>query len=125
MSNPGKRSSRDRGLEAEVLACAHLERGGMRLLERNYRTPFGEIDLVMTHGPELVFVEVRLRRASSFGGAAASVDRRKRERLRASAEHYLQRHRQAARRPCRFDVVALSGPEDAPVIEWLPNAFDT
>ncbi len=125
MTEPRKPSTREQGLDAEEFACAHLERGGLRLLERNYRTPFGEIDLVMAHGAELVFVEVRLRRRSDFGGALASVDRRKRRRLRASAEHYLQRHGSARHRPCRFDVVALSGPADDPVIEWLPNAFET
>jgi putative endonuclease len=124
MKDPRKPSTREQGLSAEQLACAHLERRGLRLLERNYRTPFGEIDLVMQDGAALVFVEVRLRRGSDFGGPAASIDRRKRERLRASAQHYLQRQARAGRRPCRFDVVALTGPAAAPVIEWLPNAFE-
>ena len=60
----------DAGRTAEQLAAAFLERQGLTLLARNYRCRFGEIDLVMRDGDSVVFVEVRLRRSSAFGGAA-------------------------------------------------------
>ena len=63
----------------------------------------------MRDAKTLVFVEVRFRRSADYGGPAETVDRGKQGKLRASAEHYLQRHRGAAKQPCRFDVVALSG----------------
>jgi putative endonuclease len=124
MTAPKTSSSLSRGHSAEHRACRYLEDRGLALLERNYRTPFGEIDLVMEQDGTLVFVEVRLRRSNDFGGAAASVGAHKRRRLRASAQYYLQRHHAAAAHPCRFDVVALTGePADAR-LEWLPNAFE-
>ena len=107
------------GAQAEDLACAHLERAGLRLLTRNYRCPQGEVDLVMDDHDALVFVEVRYRRSSAFGTPAETVDRRKQARLLAAAGHYLLTH--AADRACRFDVVAVSG-RDAR-IEWLRAAF--
>lgn len=111
-----------RGEEAERLAADHLVAGGLSLLERNYRCRYGEIDLIMTEGDGLVFVEVRFRHHVQFGGPQASVDHRKQQKLLHSAEHYLQQHH-AHGRPCRFDVVAISGEGDGIKIEWLKNAF--
>jgi len=107
------------GAQAEDLACAHLERAGLKLLARNYRCPQGEIDLVMDDRDALVFVEVRYRRTNAFGTPAETVDRRKQARLLAAAGHYLLTH--SADRACRFDVVAVSG-RDAR-IDWLRDAF--
>ena len=107
------------GAQAEALACAHLERAGLRLLTRNYRCPQGEVDLVMDDRDTLVFVEVRYRRSDAFGTPAETVDRRKQARLRAAAGHYLLTH--SADRACRFDVVAVSGCDAR--IEWLRDAF--
>lgn len=110
-----------RGQEAEEAACAFLRKNGLRLLARNYRTPFGEIDLVMRDGDTLVFVEVRFRGRADFGQPAETVVAAKQRRLRATAEHYLQSVRGASKKPCRFDIVALSGATAS--IEWLRNAF--
>ena len=74
----------------------------------------------MHDGEVLVFVEVRYRHSSAFGSPAETVDRRKQARLRAAASHYLVKH--AIDRPCRFDVVAVSGGKAH--IEWLRDAFD-
>ena len=108
-----------RGGPDESLAAAFLERQGLKILERNYRCRFGEIDLVAAAGTVLIFVEVRARRSDEFGGAGASITAAKRRRLVATARHYLAAHR--SRRACRFDVVLLHGDERR--IEWLPNAF--
>lgn len=71
----------------------------------------------------LVFVEVRFRRNARYGGAAASIDQRKQKKLRATAEHYLQRAgQQQTSRACRFDVVLLENPPAAPC-KWIRNAF--
>ena len=107
------------GAQAEDLACAHLERAGLKLLARNFRHPQGEIDLVMEDRDTLVFVEVRYRRSNTFGTPAETVGRHKQARLRAAAGHYLVKH--AVDRICRFDVVAVSNNE--PRVEWLRDAF--
>ena len=111
------------GHNAENRACEHLGRHGLTLIERNYRAPFGEIDLIMQDQQTVVFVEVRYRRSQEYGTPAETIDRRKQAKLRATAAHYLQRHKSAARRPCRFDVVAVSGSAGEERIQWLPNAF--
>jgi putative endonuclease len=115
----GKRTGKQlQGQAGEDQALAYLERNGLRLLERNFRCKGGEIDLVMEEGATLVFVEVRKRAASAFGGAAASVGARKQARLIVAAQRYLQRYRLPP--PCRFDVVAIDGA----TLDWLRNAID-
>jgi putative endonuclease len=111
------------GRNAEHRACEHLGSYGLTLIERNYRAPFGEIDLIMEHQHTIVFVEVRYRRSQDYGTPAETINPRKQAKLRATAAHYLQRHKSAARRPCRFDVVAVSGGAGEERIEWLQNAF--
>jgi putative endonuclease len=95
----------------------------LRLVARNVRSPFGEIDLVMEDSETLIFVEVRYRNTQRFGGPLESVDWRKQRKLRATAEHFLQRHAKLARRPCRFDVVAVTTGQGSPEVEWIPDAF--
>lgn len=112
---------RSSGPGAEQLASAFLQQKGLRLIDKNYRTRYGEIDLIMSDGSELVFVEVRLRRNAFFGGGADSVTQKKRLRIVAAAKQYLQSY---PRMPaCRFDVIALNA-LDANHIEWIRNAFD-
>ena len=108
-----------RGRVAEDIALKFLEEHGLRLVKRNYYCRFGEIDLVMRQGLTLVFVEVRLRNSSRFGGAGESITARKRQRLRAAARHYMAAHREIP--ACRFDAVLLEG--DKPPC-WIENAFD-
>lgn len=109
---------RDRGQTAEDTARRHLEANGLRLLDRNFRARRGEIDLVMEDGYVLVFVEVRYRADPSRGSALESVGATKQRRLIHAATAYLQQHRPD--RPCRFDVVAITGE----TLEWVANAFD-
>ncbi len=110
---------------AEGRALAHLQRQGLRLVERNYRVAQGpqarggEIDLIMQAGDgTLVFVEVRSRRNSHFGGAAASITPFKQQRIIYAAQCFLMRYRSA--RACRFDIVAIEGAS----LQWIPAAFD-
>jgi len=107
------------GRTAERLAARFLEARGLVILERNFRCRAGEVDLIARDGDTLVFVEVRLRSGSGFGGAAASVDARKRTKVLRAARYYLAGQPE---RPCRCDVVALDGPGPAR-IEWIRDAF--
>lgn len=113
-------SRRDRGDQAERTARRHLEQHGLRCLATNHRCRWGEIDLVMRDGDTLVFVEVRYRGSERFGGATASIDRGKRQRLCRAAADYLARLR--GRPPAvRFDIVALAPGQR---IEWISDAFE-
>jgi len=113
------------GRHAEQLAEKYLQQQGLKLLQRNYRCRGGEIDLVMTDRDALVFVEVRYRKHQCFGGAMASVDRHKQQRLLRAAQHYLQRHRNSDM-ACRFDVVAVSpGQDGAHALQWITNAIES
>ena len=114
------RSARARsGAAAEAAAAAFLAERGLSLIRANYRCRFGEIDLVLRDGATLVFAEVRLRTRSEFGGAAGSIDARKRARIIAAARHYLAGKPEV---PCRFDAVLLDRLAP-PRIEWIRDAF--
>ena len=119
---------RIRGDAVEAAALAHLQARGLRLISRNAAARDGEVDLVMLDahardGHAVVFVEVRYRASSAFGGGLASVDAGKRRRLVRAAQAFLQRHPEHADAPCRFDVVVASGDPATPVLEWLQDAF--
>jgi putative endonuclease len=105
---------------AEDRAAAWLQRKGLRVIERNWRCRAGEIDLVLRDGAVIVIAEVRLRTGGRYGGAAESIDRRKRAHLIAAAQLYLLRHPNSC---CRFDAVLMSG-KDGENIEWIRNAFE-
>ena len=110
------------GDQAEALTAAYLERNGLRILERNYRARGGELDLIALDGETLVFVEVRYRKSARFGGAAASIDARKQQRLIHAAQVYLLKHPRQANRPCRFDCVLLDTLQSTQ-IDWIKDAF--
>ncbi len=119
-------SPQQSGQAAEALARQFLEQRGLRLLAQNWRCRLGELDLVMLDSDTVVFVEVRYRRYSAWGGAAESVDARKREKLSRAAQHFLQQESRWARYPCRFDVIAITADSQAPApLNWIQNAFDT
>lgn len=120
-----KSSTKRVGDAGEDAALEYLEKAGLRLLKRNFKTPGrggGEVDLIM-RAPDgtLVFVEVRKRRSGSHGGAAGSVSALKQRRIVFAAQHYIARLSPLP--PCRFDVVSLegAGPQQ---IDWLKAAFD-
>lgn len=119
-------SRQTRGQAAEGWAQTHLEEHGLQLLVRNWRCRLGELDLVMLDGDTLVFAEVRYRRHAAWGGAESSVDPRKQRRIAAAAQVFLQTHPQWSRRPCRFDVIAISpGDQHLPVqLNWIRGAFE-
>jgi putative endonuclease len=108
------------GFAAEQVALDYLLSRGLRLVARNFRVRLGELDLVMADGDQLVFVEVRSRASTRFGGAAASVTPAKQRRVRRAAQAFLGTALGARTWPAsRFDVVAIEGTR----IDWIPGAF--
>lgn len=105
------------GTLGEELAARFLTRSGMTVIARNYRTRFGEVDIVARDTDGVVFVEVRTRRSTAFGTAEESLILTKRRHLVLAALQYLQDQR-LEQQPWRVDVVtvALSGPE--PIIAY-------
>ena len=112
---------RNKGKAAESLACHHLTENGLSLIEKNFHSRYGEIDLIMQHENALVFIEVRYRKNNDFGGAKASVTPAKQQKIKKTALFYMQKkgHEFYA----RFDVLAISGEDKALTYEWIQNAF--
>ena len=105
------------------MAVALLKREGYRILERNYRCPFGEVDIVACDGKTLVFVEVKTRRGAGYGHPSEAVTHGKRRRLRKIARYFLQHRGVDEGVPVRFDVVALMLSRDKAEIELIRDAF--
>jgi putative endonuclease len=115
----------DSGRRAEDLAAEYLSAQGCEILERNYRRRLGELDIIAQRAGVLVIAEVRTRACDAYGGAAASVDRRKQRRITRAAAALLQQRADLARLPVRFDVIVVSDPAGAaPRFEWLQHAFE-
>lgn len=110
------------GIEGEAVARRFLEGLGFRILEENFACPLGEIDLIAQDGEVLVFVEVKARRSTRFGGPAEAVHARKQRQIVRVAEAYMRERR--LRVPCRVDVVAVSFPPQGsePRVELIRNA---
>lgn len=125
-----KQTSHSKGQHAESACCEYLQQQGLKLLARNYRGKHGEIDIVMQDNRALVFVEVRYRKNSDFGGALESITTDKQSRVSATAEQYLQHETKI--KNGRIDVVAMSqkpqnkatgNSSDEYTFEWIKNAF--
>jgi putative endonuclease len=119
MSMTGMRT----GKRGEELAAAYLKDAGYRILERNFRCLFGEIDIVAEEGETLVFVEVKSRRSGTFGDPQLAVGREKQKKISRISLHYLA-ERRLCHRPARFDVVAVRLLPAGHRIELIRNAFE-
>jgi putative endonuclease len=111
------------GSLGEGAAAAFLRRQRYAILERNYRCPLGEIDLVALDGEVIAFVEVKTRTQRAAGSPFEAVSRRKQQQVARAAQHYLTTHR-LLDRAARFDVVGVWWENETPRCELLRNAFD-
>lgn len=119
LASRGSKGVGDRG---EEIALRHLLAEGYELVERNYRTRYGEIDLILADGETLVFVEVKLRRSAAFGDPAEAVTPRKQQTIRAIAEQYIA-EREPGFEEARFDVVGILGYGPEAGLRHIPGAF--
>lgn len=111
------------GQWGEEQAAQYLCQQGLKILERNFRTPVGEIDIIARTKKELLFVEVKTRRSTSFGLPQEAVGVRKQRQIIRAAQWYLNQEKAGKLQP-RFDVVAILCQSDENVtIQHLPNAF--
>lgn len=110
------------GKESEQLALKYLEQHGLTLIDQNYHSRRGEIDLIMSEHDCLVFVEVRYRKSARFGSAIESVTQSKQAKIIHTAQHFIQRYNPVYA-SYRFDVVAITPSSTRDEIIWLKNAF--
>ncbi len=110
------------GDTGEDLAAAALKKQGYKILERNYITPLGEIDLIARQGKTLVIIEVKTRKNTRFGSPQEAVSAAKQAKLRRLADYYLKEHRLTGA-SVRFDVVAILLADAGPQIEIISDAF--
>ena len=116
-------NSQSKGDLGERHALNHLLEQGLSLVEKNSRSPYGEIDIIMRDGLEWVFIEVRYRHSAHFGGGLESVTPAKQRKLINTAEHYIQKHHKTHFDACRFDIIELGGNMNSPDINWIKDAF--
>jgi len=107
------------GQKAEDQACVYLQRQGLRLLQKNYRSYHGEIDLIMQDRHDVVFVEVRSRNRIDYGNALESINKNKRRKIIKTALRFLQEKHLLDKVNCRFDVIAMGSGN----LTWIKNAF--
>ncbi len=107
----GANSNRSKGTQYEERAAEYLEAQGFRIIQKNFSSRFGEIDLVAREGRYLVFIEVKYRATARGGHPLEAVDAGKRRRIRKTADFYCLRYGYGEDTPCRFDVVGVLGDE--------------
>ena len=111
------------GQESESIAVRHLKKNGYKILEQNYRTKLGEIDIIARDQSTLVFVEVKARRSGGYGNPKWAVTPKKQKQISKVALYYLKATGQTHAK-ARFDVVAICSAADTPAIELVKNAFE-
>ncbi|MDA8079013.1 MAG: YraN family protein [Nitrospiraceae bacterium] len=111
------------GKKGEDAAAVFLKEKGFKILRTNYRTPFGEIDIIAKDGDVLVFVEVKTRADDAFGSPFEAVTRRKREKIKKVALCFMKGLRKET--AARFDVLSIMSRDGRQFIEHIPDAFET
>ncbi len=122
MKNLFRKLLGDRG---ERAAVAFLKKQGYRILARQYRNSFGEVDIIAQDGEATVFVEVKTRTSANDGQPFEAVDRKKQDKLTRLALAWLKKHGRLEQR-ARFDIVSILWPEEGkePQLTHYPNAFE-
>lgn len=116
--------TRNIGTTYEDLAVAYLQQQNLHILQRNFSCKLGEIDVIAQDNDALIFAEVRYRKNSVYGGAAASVTTTKQRKIIRTAQFFLQTRIWAQQTNCRFDVIAITQSMQSPTIEWIKDAFN-
>lgn len=117
-----KRFNRDKGRVGEKIAEKYLKSRGYRIVERNFETDLGEIDLIVTDDKVLIFVEVKARSSLEFGSPCESVDKRKQRKINMVAGQYIKRNMYFGV-AVRFDVLEIY--LDDGNVNHIENAFDS
>lgn len=119
MSPPNRK-----GLRYEDQARSYLQARGLRLLQQNFSSRGGEIDLIMRDRDTICFIEVKYRKSLAYGGAASAIPISKQRKIVNTALFYIAGRKQLAQRPLRFDALLIQHQTDgSDRIDWIQNAF--
>ena len=116
-------TTRQSGEQWEKTAESFLRSHGLKLLQRNFSSRFGEIDLIMEDEKTVVFVEVKYRKCSRHGSGADAVTFHKQGRISRTAAWYLAMNPHRSEQVCRFDVISINPREKDQGINWIKSAF--
>ena len=116
-------NSRLSGAHWEKAAESFLRDHGLKLLQRNFTSRFGEIDLIMEDDKTIVFIEVKYRKSNQHGSGAAAVTYQKQGKISRTAAWYLAKNSRRAEQICRFDVISINPQIRDHGINWIRNAF--
>ena len=116
-------NSRQAGAHWEKSAESFLRSNGLKLLQRNFSSRFGEIDLIMEDNRTIVFVEVKYRANNQHGSGADAVTFQKQGRISRTASWFLAKNPHRAEQFCRFDVISIDTLNKDQGINWIKNAF--
>lgn len=111
------------GQRGEELAVTLLRKRGYKVIERNFRTRNGEVDIIARHKGRIVFVEVKTRRSARYGDPKFAVTPQKQRKISMVALEYLKKHH-LMQAPARFDVVTVQSADAEETVEIIPNAFE-
>ena len=111
------------GSTSEEIALTYLSEHNLKLVTRNFRCKLGEIDLIMMDEQNLIFIEVRSRRASSYGSGADNITKSKQRKLTLTASYFLMHYPDFAALPARFDVIDIYLENQSHQLRWIPAAF--
>lgn len=114
------KNKREIGYKYEEIVVSYAVKSGFKIIERNYRTKFSEIDIIINDNNTIVFVEVKYRKINSFYEAVYSVSKAKQKRISKGALYYIMSNNLSLDNKYRFDVVAIDGKK----LKWIKNAFD-
>lgn len=115
--------NKSKGLRYEIVAREYLQDQGLKFLEHNYHSRFGEIDLVMQDSDIICFVEVKFRGSRNFGGAVSAISNLKQQKIVKTAQVFMQQFQKFKNKGMRFDALILQQHDDDITIDWIPNAF--
>ncbi len=110
------------GEKGEELAVKFLKKNGYKIIEQNYKTPLGEIDIIAKDGDAIVFIEVKARESLAYGMPFESVNRAKKRKIARVALLYLKRFKEVP--PCRFDVISIYYENNKHQFELIRDAFE-
>lgn len=115
--------TREKGDKVEKFVEKHLKNKGLKVIERNFNSRYGEIDLIMLDGDTLAFIEVRFRANTAHGSGAETVDYRKQQKIIKTAQFFLQQSKKYQQLNCRFDVVSVTLEHKSLSAHWVKDAF--
>lgn len=122
MNKPSR--AKDSGQKAEAIAASYLSNHDVRIVEQNFHSRFGEIDLVaLDNNDTLIFIEVRYRKNESMMQVAETIDPAKCRKIIKTSEYYLTKNPEHRHKKYRYDFIGIVGDLKQPLIEWIKNAF--